>query len=289
MDLLEQVAELRQRVAAWRRSGARVAFVPTMGNLHLGHLTLVRVARTQADRTVASIFVNPLQFGPREDLAAYPRTLERDREMLAAEGTDLLFAPAVEAVYPRGQEVQTRVAVPGLSGILCGASRPGHFTGVATVVCELFNMVQPDLAVFGEKDFQQLLVIRRMTEDLSLPVEIQGVPTVREADGLALSSRNGYLTADERGRAPAIYRALQAARDRLVEGTAMDAVEAAGREALSRAGLVPDYFSVRRSEDLAEPQAADRELVVLAAAHLGKARLIDNLRVSFALNARRPH
>jgi pantoate--beta-alanine ligase len=280
MDLLEQVAELRQRVAAWRRSGARVAFVPTMGNLHLGHLTLVRVARTQADRTVASIFVNPLQFGPREDLAAYPRTLERDREMLAAEGTDLLFAPAVEAVYPRGREVQTRVEVPGLSGILCGASRPGHFTGVATVVCELFNMVQPDLAVFGEKDFQQLLVIRRMTEDLSLPVEIQGVPTVREADGLALSSRNGYLTADERGRAPAIYRALQAARDRLVEGTAMDAVEAAGREALSRAGLVPDYFSVRRSEDLAEPQAADRELVVLAAAHLGKARLIDNLRVS---------
>jgi pantoate--beta-alanine ligase len=289
MDLLEQVAELRQRVAAWRRSGARVAFVPTMGNLHLGHLTLVRVARTQADRTVASIFVNPLQFGPREDLAAYPRTLERDREMLAAEGTDLLFAPAVEAVYPRGQEAQTRVEVPGLSGILCGASRPGHFTGVATVVCELFNMVQPDLAVFGEKDFQQLLVIRRMTEDLSLPVEIQGVPTVREADGLALSSRNGYLTADERGRAPAIYRALQTARDRLVEGTAMDAVEAAGREALSRAGLVPDYFSVRRSEDLAEPQAADRELVVLAAAHLGKARLIDNLRVSFALNARRPH
>jgi pantoate--beta-alanine ligase len=289
MDLLEQVAELRQRVAAWRRSGARVAFVPTMGNLHLGHLTLVRVARTQADRTVASIFVNPLQFGPREDLAAYPRTLERDREMLAAEGTDLLFAPAVEAVYPRGQEAQTRVEVPGLSGILCGASRPGHFTGVATVVCELFNMVQPDLAVFGEKDFQQLLVIRRMAEDLSLPVEIQGVPTVREADGLALSSRNGYLTADERGRAPAIYRALQTARDRLVEGTAMDAVEAAGREALSRAGLVPDYFSVRRSEDLAEPQAADRELVVLAAAHLGKARLIDNLRVSFALNARRPH
>jgi pantoate--beta-alanine ligase len=280
MHLLEQVAELRQRVAAWRRSGARVAFVPTMGNLHLGHLTLVRVARTQADRTVASIFVNPLQFGPREDLAAYPRTLERDREMLAAEGTDLLFAPAVEAVYPRGQEAQTRVEVPGLSGILCGASRPGHFTGVATVVCELFNMVQPDLAVFGEKDFQQLLVIRRMTEDLSLPVEIQGVPTVREADGLALSSRNGYLTADERGRASAIYRALQAARDRLVEGTAMDAVEAAGREVLSRAGLVPDYFSVRRSEDLAEPQVADRELVVLAAAHLGKARLIDNLRVS---------
>jgi pantoate--beta-alanine ligase len=280
MHLLEQVAELRQRVAAWRRSGARVAFVPTMGNLHLGHLTLVRVARTQADRTVASIFVNPLQFGPREDLAAYPRTLERDREMLAAEGTDLLFAPAVEAVYPRGQEAQTRVEVPGLSGILCGASRPGHFTGVATVVCELFNMVQPDLAVFGEKDFQQLLVIRRMTEDLSLPVEIQGVPTVREADGLALSSRNGYLTADERGRASAIYRALQAARDRLVEGTAMDAVEAAGREVLSRAGLVPDYFSVRRSEDLAEPQVADRELVVLAAAHLGQARLIDNLRVS---------
>jgi pantoate--beta-alanine ligase len=278
MDLVDQMADLRRRVRGWRREGGRVAFVPTMGNLHRGHLTLVREARTLADITVVSIFVNPLQFGPEEDFPAYPRTLERDRELLAAEGADLLFAPTAEAVYPRGQAEQTRVEVPGLSDILCGVSRPGHFTGVATVVCKLFNMVQPDVAVFGEKDFQQLRVIRRMTDDLSLPVEVRGVETVREPDGLALSSRNGYLTAAERARAPALYKTLCRARDQLEQGRASDAVEAEGRRELASARLAPDYFSVRRAEDLAAPAPADRDLVVLAAAYLGRARLIDNLR-----------
>lgn len=278
MDLVDQMADLRRRVRGWRREGGRVAFVPTMGNLHRGHLTLVREARTLADITVVSIFVNPLQFGPEEDFPAYPRTLERDRELLAAEGADLLFAPTAEAVYPRGQAEQTRVEVPGLSDILCGVSRPGHFTGVATVVCKLFNMVQPDVAVFGEKDFQQLRVIRRMTDDLSLPVEVRGVETVREPDGLALSSRNGYLTAAERARAPALYKTLCRARDHLEQGRAADAVEAEGRRELASARLSPDYFSVRRAEDLAAPAPADRDLVVLAAAYLGRARLIDNLR-----------
>jgi pantoate--beta-alanine ligase len=279
MDLVDQVAALRRRVRGWRRGAGRVALVPTMGNLHQGHLTLVREARALAEHTVVSVFVNPLQFGPKEDFAAYPRTLERDRQLLAAEGADLLFAPTVEAVYPRGQAEQTRVEVPGLSDILCGASRPGHFTGVATVVCKLVNMVQPDVAVFGEKDFQQLLVIRRMTEDLSLPVEVRGMETLREPDGLALSSRNGYLTAEERARAPALYAALCRARGHLEQGGAADAVEAEGRLELLSARLAPDYFSVRRAKDLAAPGPADRDLVVLAAAHLGRTRLIDNLRV----------
>jgi len=279
MDLVDQVAELRRRVRGWRRDGGRVALVPTMGNLHVGHLTLVREARSLTEHTVVSIFVNPLQFGPEEDFPAYPRTLERDRELLAGEGAGLLFAPTTEAVYPRGQTEQTRVEVPGLSDILCGASRPGHFTGVATVVCKLFNMVQPDIAVFGEKDFQQLLVIRRMAEDLSLPVGVRGVETAREPDGLALSSRNGYLTAAERARAPALYKALCRAREQLEQGRAADAVEAAGRLELESAGLAADYFSVRRAEDLAAPGPADRDLVVLAAAYLGRARLIDNVRV----------
>ncbi len=212
MERIESLRDLRERVTAWRSAGARLAFVPTMGNLHAGHLTLVREARALADMVVASIFVNPLQFGAGEDLDAYPRTLEDDRRLLAGEGCDLLFTPRVDEVYPRGQAAQTRVEVPGLSDILCGARRPGHFVGVSTVVCKLFNMVQPNLALFGEKDFQQLLVIRRMVEDLAMPVEIVGVPTVRESDGLAMSSRNGYLTAEERARAPVLYRVLTGGR-----------------------------------------------------------------------------
>jgi pantoate--beta-alanine ligase len=279
MELSEQVTELRRRVAEWRRSALRIGLVPTMGNLHRGHLALVREARALADRTIVSIFVNPLQFGPQEDFGAYPRTMDRDRELLVTAGADLLFAPTVEAVYPRGPSGHTRVEVPGLSDVLCGASRPGHFAGVATVVCKLFNMVQPDIAIFGEKDFQQLVVIRRMSDDLSLPVEIRGAATVREPDGLALSSRNGYLTAEERARAPALYRALCRARDRLQGGEMTERVEAQGSAELATAGLRPDYFSVRRAEDLAVPESADRDLVVLAAAYLGRARLIDNLRV----------
>jgi pantoate--beta-alanine ligase len=279
VEQIEQLGVLRQRVAAWRRGGESAAFVPTMGNLHAGHLALVREARSLADHTVVSIFVNPLQFGPKEDFGAYPRTLEKDRGLLAAEGTDLLFAPAVETVYPRGQGEQTRVEVPGLSDILCGATRPGHFVGVATVVCKLFNMVQPDLAVFGEKDFQQLQVIRRMTEDLCIPVEVRGVATVREADGLAMSSRNGYLGPEERARAPALYRTLRRAGERLHAGEDCDAVERLGASELSSAGLETDYFRVRRAGDLQPVGAGDRDLVVLAAARLGRARLIDNLRV----------
>ncbi|MFZ1538058.1 MAG: pantoate--beta-alanine ligase [Chromatiaceae bacterium] len=279
MELIEQVPMLRARVAAWHRAGQRVGFVPTMGNLHAGHLALVREALHRADRVVVSIFVNPLQFGPKEDFSAYPRTLEADRALLAEAGAHLLFAPAVGAVYPRGQAGQTRVEVPGISDILCGASRPGHFVGVATVVCKLFNMVQPDLAVFGEKDFQQLLVIRLMTEDLSLPIEIQGLATVREQDGLAMSSRNGYLTREERARAPALYQTLLRSGERLRAGIDIAEVERLAGEEILAAGLSPEYFSVRRSLDLgmAGPEGCD--LVVLAAARLGRARLIDNLYV----------
>ena len=279
LETCERIATLRERIAAWRRAGERVGFVPTMGNLHAGHLALVAEARRLAERVVVSIFVNPLQFGPQEDFGAYPRTLARDQELLAGAGTDLLFAPTVAAVYPRGQAEQTRVEVPGLSDILCGASRPGHFVGVATVVCKLFNMVQPDLAVFGEKDFQQLLVIRLMTLDLSLPVTIQGLATVREADGLAMSSRNGYLTAEERVRAPALYQTLRRGAERLRQGLDIAIVEGLAGEEIAAAGFSPDYVSVRRAADLGLPQAGDRELVVLAAARLGRARLIDNVRL----------
>jgi len=279
METLHRIDALRPRVAAWRRAGERIAFVPTMGNLHQGHLELVRQARGRARRVVVSIFVNPLQFGPNEDLSDYPRTLEVDHQGLEREGTDLLFAPGGDEMYPRGQAVQTRVEVPGISDILCGASRSGHFVGVATVVCKLFNMVQPDLALFGEKDFQQLLVIRRMTADLCLPVEIVGVPTVRESDGLAMSSRNGYLSAEERTRAPSLYRALQAAAQGLRQGAALAQVEGQAWAELERSGLRPDYVSVRRALDLATPSPGERILVILAAAYLGRARLIDNLQV----------
>ncbi len=281
MEFIEQVPMLRARVAAWRRAGQRVGFVPTMGNLHAGHLALVREALHRADRVVVSIFVNPLQFGPTEDFTAYPRTLEADRALLTEAGTHLLFAPPVAAVYPRGQAGQTRVEVPGISDILCGASRPGHFVGVATVVCKLFNMVQPDLAVFGEKDFQQLLVIRHMTEDLSLTIEIQGLATVREPDGLAMSSRNGYLTREERARAPALYQTLLRCGERLRAGIDIVEVEHLAGEEIVAAGLGLDYFSVRRSLDLGLAGPEDRDLVVLAAARLGRARLIDNLCVQY--------
>jgi pantoate--beta-alanine ligase len=272
--------ELRARRAAFGAAGERVAFVPTMGNLHDGHLELVRRGRALTPRVVVSIFVNPLQFGPGEDLASYPRTLARDVELLATAGADLLFAPSADAMYPRPVPEQTRVEVPGLSDILCGASRPGHFVGVATVVCKLFNMVRPDLALFGEKDFQQLAVIRRMVDDLCIPVEVVGVPTVREPDGLAMSSRNGYLTAEERERAPALYRALQAVAQAVeAGGSDLAALERAAAARIDAAGLRTDYVSVRRARDLALPGDADEDLVVLAAAYLGRARLIDNLRV----------
>jgi pantoate--beta-alanine ligase len=279
MILLDRLEALRAHRAAWRAEGLRVAFVPTMGNLHAGHLELVHRAKASADRVVVSIFVNPLQFGANEDFDSYPRTLAQDSELLRSAQVDLLFAPTVAAIYPRSGSEQTRVEVPGISDILCGAARPGHFVGVATVVCKLFHMVGPDVALFGEKDFQQLLVIRRMTEDLCLPVEIVGVPTVREPDGLAMSSRNGYLGPDEREAAPALYRALQEAAQAIAGGGDLAVVEQRAAEALAAAGLRPEYVSVRRAEDLGMPAAGDGDLVILAAAHLGRARLIDNLRV----------
>ncbi len=280
MQIVEQLGPLREQVRQWRLGGERLALVPTMGNLHAGHLALVHEARARADRVLVSIFVNPLQFGPNEDFASYPRTLAQDRAALVRVGTDLLFTPGVDSVYPQGQAMHTRVEVPGLSEILCGATRPGHFTGVATVVCKLLNMVQPDLAVFGEKDFQQLAVIRRMVADLCLPVEILGVPTVREPDGLAMSSRNGYLSADERARAPILYRTLNWVAEQVRSGDRdLRRIEQEAAESLLEAGFEPDYISIRRSSDLAEPAAGDAPLVVLAAARLGRTRLIDNLSI----------
>ena len=279
MQVVSGVGEVRTAVARARAGGQRVAFVPTMGNLHAGHIALADRACALADRVVVSIFVNPLQFSAGEDFEAYPRTPETDHRMLETAGVDLLWTPGVRDLYPRGLEHTTRIEVPGLSDILCGAHRPGHFAGVATVVAILLNAVGPDLALFGEKDYQQLLVIRRLVEDLQMPVTVVPVPTVREPDGLAMSSRNGYLGPDERRRAPALYRALQRAAARLSRGEAdYGAVEADGLAELGAAGLRPDYFSVRRAADLDPPGPADRDLVVLAAAWLGRARLIDNVR-----------
>lgn len=279
METVTTIAAVRERVRRWHREGLRVAFVPTMGNLHAGHVSLIETARRHGDRFVASIFVNPMQFGPNEDFAHYPRTPGEDARMLAAAGCDLMFMPEVIEIYPNGSQRATRVEVPGLSSILCGEFRPGHFEGVATVVAKLFHIVEPDIAVFGEKDFQQLTIIRRMVADLCLPTTIIAAPTVRESDGLAMSSRNQYLTEEERRQAPLIHQALRAAIARLRAGEKdFGAIERAGAETLEQAGFRPDYFAVRRAEDLASPQADTRHFVVLTAARLGRARLIDNLQ-----------
>ena len=272
-------AQLRSAIADLRGRARRIAFVPTMGNLHAGHRRLMEEARRHADAVAVSIYVNPLQFGPREDFAAYPRTPADDRATLRAAGVDLLFAPDEREMYPRGRERHTQVEVPGLGDILCGASRPGHFRGVTTVVARLFHLVAPDVALFGKKDYQQCLIIRLMTADLALPITIVGVDTVREPDGLALSSRNNYLTPEERRAAPALYAALAGLRDRVREGAALvEAEETTARE-LRDAGFRTDYISVRRREDLARPAPEDRSLVALAAAWLGRTRLIDNVEL----------
>ncbi|MGD8827522.1 MAG: pantoate--beta-alanine ligase [Gammaproteobacteria bacterium] len=279
---VHNLADLRATVGRWRRDGERVAFVPTMGNLHAGHFRLVARARELGRRVVVSIFVNPLQFGPGEDYQTYPRTLDADTRGLAERDTDLVFAPDVDTMYPGGTGVTTRVTVPELSDILCGASRPGHFDGVTTVVNRLFNMVQPDVAVFGEKDYQQLQIIRRMVRDLAMPVSVEGVATEREADGLALSSRNQYLTAAERAVAPCLYQALSEAVAQIRDGRRdFAALQAESMAGLRSAGFQPDYFEVRDANSLSLP-APESRLVVLAAARLGRARLIDNLRVDGA-------
>jgi pantoate--beta-alanine ligase len=278
--MARSVSALRELRAGWSARAERVAFVPTMGNLHDGHLALVRRGLELADRVVVSIFVNPLQFDRPEDLEAYPRTLEEDYRALEDSGVDVVFVPEVDEVYPIGREA-TRVVVPGVSEPLEGEHRFGHFSGVATVVTKLFNMVQPHIAVFGEKDYQQLLVVRRLVQDLDLPIEIEGVPTVRDSDGLALSSRNRYLSPEERRRAPALYRVLSDVAAAVAERPEQAArLEAEARIDLGRAGLRPDYLAVRDAGDLGPPNRLGRSLRVLAAAWLGRARLIDNVPVA---------
>jgi len=280
METSGSVEALRAQVNRWRRDGQRIAFVPTMGNLHEGHLQLVREAKAVAQRIVASIFVNPLQFGPDEDLDNYPRTLEADQQKLAAEGVDLLFTPDVATMYPRGTQRSTVVEVPGVSQGLCDDFRPGHFTGVATVVARLFNLVQPDVALFGEKDYQQLAVIRRMVDDLGWPIDILGVATVREPDGLAMSSRNQYLSEEERRIAPLLQQTLcRIASDVKAQKTDYRALEAAAMETLAQAGFNPEYVEIRHAGSLCPASPGELNCVVLAAARLGQARLIDNVRV----------
>ena len=279
MQTVTTIAEVRAQVAKWRAAHERVVFVPTMGNLHAGHVSLIEAARRHGKRFVASIFVNPMQFGPNEDFAHYPRTPTQDAQMLSDAGCDLMFMPDVGEIYPNGADQATRVEVPGISNILCGEFRPGHFEGVATIVAKLFNIVDADVAIFGEKDFQQLTVIRRMVADLCLRVEIVGAPTVRESDGLAMSSRNQYLSAEERKLAPTIYRQLQQAVAALQSGVRdFRRIEGTGRAALDSAGFRTDYFSVRDARTLEEARPDTRQFVVLTAARLGKARLIDNLQ-----------
>lgn len=280
MKIIARTSELRSLISSWKRAGERVAMVPTMGNLHAGHADLVQRARGMAERVVVSIFVNPLQFGPNEDFAQYPRTPKEDHALLEAIGVDLLFAPEVADIYPLGQSSTTRVNFAEWSDILCGAFRPGHFEGVATVVVKLLNLVQPDLALFGQKDFQQLAIIRRVVTDLCMPIEVIGVPTVREADGLAMSSRNRYLTAEQRALSPRIYAVLSAAQNAIASGQReYGSLEEQGAHALTDAGFKVDYFSVRDAQTLGMPTADTQEVAILTAARLGRARLIDNVTV----------
>lgn len=280
MDIFRDTAALRVALAERRRAACRIALVPTMGNLHEGHHSLIALAREHADFVVASVFVNPTQFGPNEDFARYPRTPDADAQGLAQHGCDAMFLPTVDDLYPFGAEAAVRIHVPGLSDILDGASRPGHFDGVATVVTRLFNRVQPDVAVFGRKDYQQLLVIERLVADLALPIRIVGAPIVREASGLAMSSRNQYLDAAERERAALIHATLGWMRDQALEGAEPVRIEAAARQRLAEAGFVPDYAVIRRAADLGPVQAGApaSDGVALIAARLGSTRLIDNLR-----------
>ncbi|MCA7015085.1 pantoate--beta-alanine ligase [Dickeya dadantii] len=280
MLIIETPVLLRRELRRWRHEGKRIALVPTMGNLHDGHLTLVDEARARADIVIVSIFVNPLQFDRADDLARYPRTLQEDCEKLTRRGVDLVFAPAPDTLYPNGLQQQTFVEVPGLSQMLEGASRPGHFRGVATVVSKLFNLVQPDVACFGEKDYQQLALIRQMVADMDYDISIVGVPIVRAKDGLALSSRNGYLTAEERQQAPQLRRIMNDVVEQLSNGDRqIDDMLATASEALRDAGFTPDELFIRDAATLQPLTIDSTRAVVLMAAWLGKARLIDNQQV----------
>ena len=285
MQLITKILDLRETRRTWQNSAKVIAFVPTMGNLHQGHLNLVREAKKHADIVVVSIFINPMQFGPDEDLEAYPRTLQSDSRLLESLGVDVLFMPDASDIYARGLEQQTFVEVPGLSYMICGASRPGHFRGVATIVCKLFNMVQPNLAFFGEKDFQQLQVIKAMVTDLSMNLKVFGVATTREDDGLAMSSRNQYLRGAHRKLAPTLYEKMQQLVGEIQTGR-RDFIKLTQeyKLELSKLGFNPDHLEIRNIENLLQPGHEDQDLVLLAAAFLGKTRLIDNLQ--FRLKAK---
>ncbi len=281
MDTITTVAELRAHTKAWHLNDERIAFVPTMGNLHAGHLKLVQHAKAIAPRVVVSIFVNPMQFSADEDYESYPLTMGPDTDALMELDADLLFAPSVSGIYPGGVKHSTSVVVSGLNSILEGKHRPSHFNGVTTVVAKLFNIVQPDIAIFGEKDYQQLLIVKRMVSDLDLPVAIEAVETVREKDGLAMSSRNNYLQVAERKTASQLYQALLDVKTIVEAGeTDFQDVEAVATQQLAEAGLDPDYLSIRRQSDLMPPAVRDTRLVVLAAVRAGVTRLIDNLKIS---------
>ncbi len=280
MLIIETLPLLRQHIRRLRQEGKRVALVPTMGNLHDGHMTLVEEAKTRADVVIVSIFVNPMQFDRAEDLANYPRTLQEDCEKLNKRKVDYVFAPAVAEIYPQGTESHTFVDVPGLSTMLEGASRPGHFRGVSTIVSKLFNLIQPDIACFGEKDFQQLALLRKMVADMGYDIEIVGVPIIRAKDGLALSSRNGYLTADQRKIAPGLYKVLSSVADKLKAGERdQDEIITLAEQALNEKGFRADDIQIRDADTLLELTGNSKRAVILMAAWLGKARLIDNQSV----------
>lgn len=277
MITTDSISQIRQQVQQWRLKGESVAFVPTMGNLHLGHITLVKEAVKRADHVVASIFVNPMQFGVNEDLDSYPRTLAEDQTALIEAGAELLFTPTPEVIYPKGMDEQTFVEVPDIGEQLCGASRPGHFRGVSTVVCKLFNIVQPDIAIFGRKDYQQLLIIKTMVADLSMPIEIVGINTIREPSGLAMSSRNGYLTPEQKEQAAQLKRTLDQMVAKIQADIDIRTAQEQGKQQLTDAGFKPDYLEVRHANKLSQVTDTDKELVILAAAFMGNTRLIDNV------------
>jgi pantoate--beta-alanine ligase len=279
MKIVSEISELRQQVKKWRQQGLKIAFVPTMGNLHAGHISLVTEAHRHADKVVASIFVNPMQFGANEDIDNYPRTMENDQLQLISANTDLLFTPTPDIIYPKGLDKQSYVEVPNISDGYCGESRPGHFRGVSTVVCKLFNLVQPDIACFGLKDYQQVQVIQTMVEDLSMPIEIIPVVTVREASGLALSSRNGYLTPEELKIAPALAQNIQWLANEIKTNSDFIGLAKKAASNIDNTGMKTDYIHICHARTLQPASEDDEALVILAAAYCGKARLIDNLQV----------
>jgi len=279
MKTISDIQQLRQQVTLWRQQGLTIAFVPTMGNLHAGHISLVTEAHKHADKIVASIFVNPMQFGANEDIDNYPRSMESDQHKLITAGTDLLFTPTPEIIYPKGLDKQSFVEVPNVSDGYCGESRPGHFRGVSTVVCKLFNLVQPDVACFGLKDYQQVQVIQTMVEDLSMPIKIIPVETVREASGLALSSRNGYLTEEQLKIAPALSQNIQWLAQNIPVNNDFIGLAKQAASFINNAGMKTDYIHICHARTLQPASEDDKDIVILAAAHCGNARLIDNLQI----------